>query len=66
MREGSRRQLTAPTPEAIREARESLLRFWSLREPWETLRQRIADDRDLMPIVACTSVGPACANVLIS
>jgi len=31
------------------------LKFWSLGEPWETLRQRIADDAVLMRIVARTS-----------
>jgi hypothetical protein len=38
-----------------RKARESLLRFWAVGEPWETLRQRIADDGDLMSVVARTS-----------
>ena len=37
---------------AVSKARESLLRFWALGEPWETLRQRIADDEDLMAVVA--------------
>lgn len=55
MRDRSGRRFTAPTSDAVREARESLLRFWSLSEPWETVRQRIADDRDLMRVVACTS-----------
>ena len=40
---------------SIRLARESLLKFWPLGEPWETLRQRIADDAVLMRIVARTS-----------
>lgn len=40
---------------SIRLARESLLRFWPLGEPWETLRQRIADDPVLMRIVGHTS-----------
>lgn len=39
------------------EARESLLRFWGLREPWETLRQRIADDQSLMALVARAAPG---------
>lgn len=34
--------------------RESLLRFWSLGEPWDTLRQRIADDDSLMAVVVQT------------
>ncbi len=55
MRDRPSRRDTAPTSDAIRDARESLLRFWSLREPWETVRQRIADDRELMRIVACAS-----------
>jgi len=40
---------------SIHLARESLLKFWPLGEPWETLRQRIADDAVLMRIVARTS-----------
>ena len=36
----------------LSKVRESLLKFWALGEPWETLRQRIADDEDLMGIVA--------------
>lgn len=36
-------------------ARESLLKFWVIGEPMETLRQRIADDKDLMRVIANTS-----------
>jgi hypothetical protein len=42
-----------PTAGATSRARESLLRFWPLGEPRETLRQRVADDAALMRIVAC-------------
>jgi hypothetical protein len=35
--------------------RESLLRFWSIRERWERLRQRIADDEALMALVASSA-----------
>jgi hypothetical protein len=37
---------------AAHRVRESLLRFWSIGERWERLRQRIADDEALMVLVA--------------
>src|SRR5512143_2422325 len=35
--------------------RASLLRFWSIPERWEWLRQRIADDEALMGLVASSA-----------
>lgn len=51
---GRGRALAATAMPADSRVRESLLKFWSLDERWEPLRQRVADDDALLALAAAS------------